>query len=651
MFPAAFLALTTGALYASSCSESGRAQLNALTRTQAKKGKRRKVERCPPGFKRLEDGTCRRKKCPPGTHRNRKTKKCDENYTVAVWEKVPGDKGFNEYATELMKAEPELQNLGIECPVPGGPLKLQAYQKTASWLVHPLRPVHRVLVVHRTGAGKTLTMIKICENFYTDSRPKVLIFPNAEVRDNFYQELMFFPNPYKDYVEKQLGSDLTWNTKTKAKVIDLLAGKGRLRRMGEPNELYAPLRAFTYASAGGNPVFRKRDPLPIFKILYDGENPYSNKIVIMDEVHNLVAPTHEMKKYKSKLDRLREALQKSQKTVLVGLTATPIADGPQDWVRLMRVLKGPGANERTDEGYVLYFNSRPSSVFASIPGGTNAKVVQVPLSGENLKTYVEKAKTLKDVEKLAVYNNMAVYYTQVNKPKFKQMLKKNPPGAASKMFRVAQTVFERCEKQLIIVHRKNGIKAMMAVLDAYASSGMNYACKKGSYAMLYDRETPTQRKKNDPTSATAILKRFNAANNIRGEHLRVLVIDAKYYSEGVSFKDCRLLHLVDVPESWKDYKQRIGRVIRLCGHNRLPKDERVLELFMYIATIDPNSTIPVARGRGKTRRIEEVPVKKVPTADEILLKRIHEERDALELMIQAIANLAVDKEILRPYVE
>jgi hypothetical protein len=44
-------------------------------------------------------------------------------------------------------------------------------------------------VVHCTGSGKTLTMIRALDNFFLDPRPKVAVFPTDAVCKNFYREL------------------------------------------------------------------------------------------------------------------------------------------------------------------------------------------------------------------------------------------------------------------------------------------------------------------------------------------------------------------------------------------------------------------------------------------------------------------------------
>lgn len=85
----------------------------------------------------------------------------------------------------------------------GQPIKprLQCYQETVAFLCHPRSlPNPRMLIVHRTGSGKTATMIQIADNYFLDRRPKVLIFPTTAVCNSFYRELRNprFPNRYAD---------------------------------------------------------------------------------------------------------------------------------------------------------------------------------------------------------------------------------------------------------------------------------------------------------------------------------------------------------------------------------------------------------------------------------------------------------------------
>ena len=65
-----------------------------------------------------------------------------------------------------------------------------------------------MLVVHRTGSGKTGTMIQIANSYFLDRRPKIVIFPTSAVCASFYRELRHerFPNRYADYM-RMLGDE------------------------------------------------------------------------------------------------------------------------------------------------------------------------------------------------------------------------------------------------------------------------------------------------------------------------------------------------------------------------------------------------------------------------------------------------------------
>ena len=116
-----------------------------------------------------------------GSPKSMRFEEASEDAKKAVidrWDNLrQGEKGFNAKAAELMKQDGVPYNTETTAPLPGEP-SVQPYQETVSWLVHPLSiPNPRLLVVHRTGAGKTCSMIRICDNFFKDKRPKIAIFP------------------------------------------------------------------------------------------------------------------------------------------------------------------------------------------------------------------------------------------------------------------------------------------------------------------------------------------------------------------------------------------------------------------------------------------------------------------------------------------
>merc|ERR1740117_2121173 len=125
----------------------------------------------------------------------------------------------------------------------------------------------------------------------------------------------------------------------------------------------APLRALRYTSAGGRHTELK-DGYPVsalLKIRFDqtDTNVYSNKIVIMDEVHNLVRVQTQ---FGEQLSRLRGFLLTARGGLLAGFTGTPILSEPQEGKQLLDIVKGPGQTS-CDEGFISSFPMRPQPLF------------------------------------------------------------------------------------------------------------------------------------------------------------------------------------------------------------------------------------------------------------------------------------------------
>ena len=225
-----------------------------------------------------------------------------------------GQPGLNDFIKEKFRELSYIAGsykFNIKCKKQGDPPSYFAYQIVPSILVKPRSPIERLLIAHRTGAGKTAILNKILDNFYYDPRPKILLFPLQSIKNNFFQELMKneFPNKWKRYIEAVYptfnkppnspelsvlykndylnadGTPLSAREKTalrtkKNKVVNICAEICKLPRnlnnvpipvklesgkYGTFCEPAAPLRGFLYQAAGGGAT--KHDA--IFK--YRGE--------------------------------------------------------------------------------------------------------------------------------------------------------------------------------------------------------------------------------------------------------------------------------------------------------------------------------------------------------------------------------------------
>lgn len=165
----------------------------------------------------------------------------------------------------------------------------------------------------------------------------------------------------------------------------------------------APILILSYARAGGAGVQNKT--LYEFRIRAEGsgshdDNPYNDKVVLMDEFHNLspLMLKPEYKRYLEKFNFLKERLKSAQRATLVGLTATPVRDSERDVKPLMDVIRGPGPPRTHDEGFVSYFGASPPSLFPKVepegaPSHSLPNVVEVPLPFPMRAKYLTQKKT------------------------------------------------------------------------------------------------------------------------------------------------------------------------------------------------------------------------------------------------------------------
>jgi len=530
---------------------------------------------------------------------------------------LPGHPGFNSRVIKVMH-DAQLGDSSVSpsdkestCP------PLQLHQQTVSFLLHPKSPVSRLLVDHPTGSGKTREMIQVLDNYFYDPRPKVPIFPRDAVCRNFYAELLRWPNRYRDYFccERPLDAatasghsdwkarrghmwDLSSHREVELRrlcvaIRDVLEMKGmsykgmmrmscrkafRKKHPGEPMPL-VPLRAISYTSAGGSFSAIAGGPggVPasaLMKIGYQSGsgNVYGNKVVLLDEAHNLVRVQSQ---YAEQLHRLRDLLDAAQNMVLAGFTGTPIINEPWEGRQLLDIIKGKGASD-CDEGFLSAFPTRPRSLFPlSLPEGIpdglltvqrmQQLVRKVELHGEALKVYDLKRHMGLTGQRLRNYCNISVYAGSLHDGKHgsKARILANPEDCCPKLQAVALAVADSSQKAFVMTGRTSGYAIMLELLRRAGATS----------------DPPFQ------VATMTELSEFNHVSNLRGEKYRVLVADAVQCSEGVSVLAVRRSFLTDIPASHSQFIQQCGRAIRMYGHRGLPEDEQTVLTQLFVATL------------------------------------------------------------------
>jgi len=523
---------------------------------------------------------------------------CDEQNRVA-----------RERCNNCTVAKPVGQVMDDVCP------PLQPHQEIVEFLVHPKSPISKLLVDHPTGSGKTREMIRVLDNYFYDPRPKIPIFPKAAVCRNFYIELLRWPSRYRDYFccerpedgaiacgqprwqeRRHDAWDMNRLPETEVRRLcfscrDVLEMKGqsfrgvmrrsfrisfREKHPGEPMPL-APLRAISYASAGGGfSVISGAQPLSaVMKIGFKGSesnNVYSHKVVLMDETHNLVRTQTQ---YMKQLSRLRELLPHACDLVLVGFTGTPILSVPAEGDQLLNIIKGD-QTRTNEEGFLSSFSSRPRHLFPTplpqgIPDGIlsvqrqRQLVQKVELHDETLNAYDRKRERGVLGQRLSAYCNVCSFVSSFHDGKSgnKARLLANPNGCCPKLVAVAEAVASSSTKALVMTGRSSGYVVMLELLRQVAA-----------------RSQPPFR-----VATMEDLSSFNHVSNLHGQAFRVLVADSAQCSEGVSFLAVRRQFLTDVPQLHSSFVQVCGRSIRMYGHRGLPEKEQEVVIQLYVSTL------------------------------------------------------------------
>lgn len=538
--------------------------------------------------------------------------------------------------------------LNVACPQKGKKASPYAYQRFVSYAVKPNSPVTRLLAVHRTGAGKTLTMVRILENFYDDPRTKAVVFPNRNLAVNFYSELLSFDNKYRTYLlsvlkprdaEILVARDRT-NKRFPAIVDEVeskLGAKSALGKVGTAGFLAAPIRAYSYGQLGGAQVFRggKRPTDPLFKRDWGGEgsNPMDHRIVLMDEVHNLVNPGNGCGAHCDNYLNLQEGLAGCSGSVVVGFTATPAPVDRASGDLVMAIICGIGVgqfgkveplamrylqhpDEPSDakvvekaramlaatraghkwDGFTSFFYSQPKALF---PGYKPMPCVKVEMSETEAKNYeakLGKAKNYspgtrsfdyKALSRMQNYCNIARAPVQ-QEQKAREFLKGQDLEELSPKFeKIADHVLRAKGKSLIIVHRAHGLVLLSEIMRRKAKElgnpcpGRCFAKLMNSSEAVDEDGVPVESDENK-----RILEEFNDfKSNSYGEKIKALIIDSKTYSEGVSFFGVTELHIVNPSAKYSTHLQQLGRVFRSCKFVD-PKKKGEIRVFVYVSTYD-----------------------------------------------------------------
>jgi hypothetical protein len=473
-------------------------------------------------------------------------------------------------------------------------VSLEHYQAVLPKLVNPSTPIKRLLYVASTGAGKTCIIHAIAAAYgMSEEKKAVVIVPAAPQANEIYTQALRCPGPIRtELVDNQ---NLAW---------DNVEDKGKIIRF-----INKHMEILTYVQAGNR--------------LKQHRSHFNNRLILMDEVHNLVdspvvenghiVPTFKKvsPSWRKSVVYLYEHLGRIPGATIVGFTATPTADRPEQLIMLLNALTGgtvlnPDTFERrfTEDGELttdmdklnelrrafvghiaIYDNSNDISRFPEL-SESDEEVEYSPTQAEKIRKAKVK-ETLVNIDPLAMRKDKRGLLSD------DAVLADESP----KLYAVLQRVMSLPGKQVVFSDQKlSGAEGLLELLLQRGYKEFGQPGFPGGVGVIYlgNRGDKTlSRGKLDEQ-----LRAFNSLDNKHGERIPIAILSSKY-AEGVDMKGIRAVHFIEQPAEPGRYTQVVGRARRFCSHKDLDyPDDWTVDVFTYTTRAsEPDVPEPDATNR------------------------------------------------------
>ena len=439
----------------------------------------------------------------------------------------------------------------------------------------------KLLLYHQIGSGKTCTAITMAEEYLkTYPKNKINVVLPARLKSNFLDELIS-PCGFGKYITNEdfiKFNDSTTSENAKKQI--------KSRFMKAIEEKY---NIMSFEKLKMMALQNRKD---IFAWITEFTK---DSMLIVDEVHNLIASTYAEGIFETILNTGVLESAKGLNTILfklittkahpsakmIFLTATPIFDNILQLKELVKIMTPDAVVDDTMRisdivkylrGKVSYFpgtsmNAYPTTEYAvhdvimSKTQDAIIKRVQEGIGKGEIDEYNESFMAKQRQVSLAclpdnrdVKGNIDEVLSRLKEfaPKMKVMLSilKSSPGKHVIYSSFVQTGTDVVEKLL----RKHGWKDLKEVIN----NEKLWKKQKNKVFATWSGDT------ND-ADKSLIKSIANNKNNITGNRLRV-IIGSPSVKEGVSFKHIQHLHLLDPVWNQSAKTQIEGRAIRFCSH-------------------------------------------------------------------------------------
>ena len=458
-----------------------------------------------------------------------------------------------------------------------------------------------MLIYHNIGAGKTCAAISVAEKM--KNKYKILVILPAALIGNFTDELRSSCPGENKYITEKEKSDLSLLKPDDKEYQNII--KKTEERIKKYYTIYSYHKFVDLAQ--------------------NNKIKLSKTLLIIDEIQNMVSLTGTF--YKT----LKDLIDKSDNTLkILILSATPMFDRPNEIGLTLNLLKPkkefPIGNEFNQlflsgsgikysainlkkltilsKGLISYYRGAPPYTYPE----QRFKVVKCQMSEFQYKSYLTALSTegdylkgaFKNVDLLNLPQNFSLGPRMISNIAFpnksigdmgysslnKNNLQLQNIGDYSIKF---LKIFKKIKKSIgpVFVYSNfkdyGGLKSFIKFIEnhnfknykVHGEGKMRFAIWSGDESHKMKEEIKTV---------------FNNKNNKDGSKI-FLILGSPSVKEGVSFKRVRQVHILEPYWNMSRILQIIGRAIRFCSHSDLPKPDRNVEVYLYLATKNGKVTI------------------------------------------------------------
>lgn len=475
--------------------------------------------------------------------------------------------------------------------------KTQLPQQFVSEYIGPKTNYKSLLIFWQIGSGKTCGAVRIAES-WKGKRNIHVVLP-ASLKGNFRKELrtQCAENNYLTEKERTTLKKLNPTDKEYKSIINKSD-----ERINKYYKIYSHNKFLSYA---------EKNKINL-----------SNSVLIIDEIQNIISDDGKYYKIiKKTIDNSPSDLR------IILMTATPMFDKPSEIALIINLLKPqkelPTGSDfdkmfinikkkendkisyelkNIDEfkkmikGYISYFKGAPSFTFPK----KNLNYVKCEMSDFQYRSYLTVLKsepnenykffTHGNISKLPnnffigtrMISNIAYPNYNTKEKGFESFNEKATTTDlckySTKFCKILKKIKQSTGTIFVYSNFKGygGIKSFIHVLENNGYKNFsNHGIGHNRFAVWSGDEKQDYRE--------SIREIFNLLNNQDGSKIKI-ICGSPAIKEGVSFQNVEQVHILEPTWNIARLEQIIGRAVRYCSHKHLTKQNRYVDVFIYLAT-------------------------------------------------------------------